>query len=230
MPQSTSADGQTQLVALADSVLRPCPLLIEAASLRLQSFQDHHAMSTSANWIWQPDGLGMATLVLSATMGILCILVVATRTWTRYRTGTFAMDDGLMVIGLAAFVACSVFTCLAVYSGLGTVDERLDAWNKSQTTKASRDPVDLTSLQWAKYGGILTDSHGTQNIVFFQITYAWALPFIKSSICLTMLRIITDKPLRITIWVCMIASIVTASKQLFSAFCLSRSIPGWCSS
>lgn len=59
---------------------------------------------------------------------------------------------------------------------------------------------------------VWADTLNAQNIVFFQITYAWSLPFIKSSICLTMLRIITEKPLRITIWVSMAASIASASK------------------
>lgn len=58
-----------------------------------------------------------------------------------------------------------------------------------------------------------TDVLSVQHIVFFQITYAWSLPFIKSSICLTMLRIITDKPLRIVIWVSMAASVASASKS-----------------
>lgn len=55
-----------------------------------------------------------------------------------------------------------------------------------------------------------------QNIVMFQVTYAWSLPFIKTSICLTMLRIITEKPLRVIIWIAMVASIVTASEYIDS--------------
>lgn len=166
----------------------------------------------------------MGTLVLTITLNLLCILVVAMRTWTRWRMGTFSLDDGLMAIALGVFTACCIFTCLAVYSGLGTPDAGLEAWNMTTTTKvgAERRPLcpSLAVFLWSAYA----DGWDLQNIIFFQITYAWSLPFIKSSICLTMLRIITDKPLRIVIWVCMVASIASASKYL------ARTMPLGCSS
>lgn len=59
----------------------------------------------------------------------------------------------------------------------------------------------------------------------FQVTYAWSLPFIKSSICLTMLRIITAKSLRITVWVAMIASIVSASESSCQPSTLQVTLP-----
>lgn len=42
-----------------------------------------------------------------------------------------------MVIALAVFTACCVFTCMAVYAGLGTVDRRLTTWNDTEATKVS---------------------------------------------------------------------------------------------
>lgn len=89
------------------------------------------------NWIWQPDGLGVGTLVLTIVLDVLCIVVVTIRTLTKTRTGTFSLDDGLMVIALAVFTACCVFTCMAVYAGLGTVDRRLTTWNDTEATKVS---------------------------------------------------------------------------------------------
>lgn len=93
------------------------------------------------NWIWQPDELGMTTLVVTTLLNILCILVVTMRLWTRLQTGTYALDDALMVIALGVFTSCCVFTCVGVYAGLGTVDARLEAWNQSTTTKVSRNAV-----------------------------------------------------------------------------------------
>lgn len=114
-----------------------------------------------------------------------------------------------MVIALGVFTACCIFTCMAVYTGLGTVDAGLEAWNMTSTIKASANKAfHFLSCRIPTYA----DAWNLQNIIFFQITYAWSLPFIKSSICLTMLRIITDKPLRIVIWVSMVASIASASK------------------
>lgn len=103
-------------------------------------------MSTTTHWLSHPDGLGMATLVLAVVMSILCAVIVAMRTWTKYHLGTFSLDDGLMVIGLALFIACSVFTSLAVSTGLGTVDDRLTAWNDTETVKVSgRQPLGFST-------------------------------------------------------------------------------------
>lgn len=95
-------------------------------------------MSTK-HWIWHPDPLGMATLAVTIALAILCIVIVAMRSWTRFRAGLFALDDFLMIIALGVFSTCCGFTCLGVYTGLGTKDAYpLVAWNQSQTTKVRR--------------------------------------------------------------------------------------------
>lgn len=100
---------------------------------------------SESHWILQPDGLGMGTLVLTIALNLLCILVVAIRSLTKFRIGTFSLDDGLMAIALGVFTSCCVFTCLAVYAGLGTKDARLTSWNKQEATKVSRSGHDLSS-------------------------------------------------------------------------------------
>lgn len=164
-----------------------------------------------SNWIWQPDGLGIGTLVLTIVLGVLCIVVVSIRTLTKFRTGTFSLDDGLMIVALGVFTACCVFTCMAVYTGMGTMDTRLTGWNDLETTKVSESKSHRRREDLV-INVLFADTSHIQNVVFFQITYAWSLPFIKSSVCLTMLRIITDKPLRIVIWVSMVASVASASE------------------
>lgn len=99
---------------------------------------------SAENWIWHPDSLGMTTLVVTITLDILCIAIVAIRSCTRFRTGLFALDDFLMLVALGIFSACCGFTCLGVFTGLGTKDAHgLGAWNSSQTTKVSINPFDI---------------------------------------------------------------------------------------
>ncbi|ROW07684.1 hypothetical protein VMCG_03577 [Cytospora schulzeri] len=160
-------------------------------------------------WLTDPDELGKGTLAVTITLGVLSILLVMLRSWTRVQTGTFALDDGLMVIGLFVFIACCVSTSMAVYAGLGTRDENLPPWNRQA---------------------------GIMYLIFFEITYAWSLPFIKSSICLTMLRIITERKFRIILWVSMGASVATAMIGFAAVVALCNpieeywdpSVGGWC--
>ncbi|KXH65117.1 hypothetical protein CNYM01_04838 [Colletotrichum nymphaeae SA-01] len=84
-----------------------------------------------------------------------------------------------MGIGVAIYLACCVFTSIAVYAGMGTTDGRLQEWNM------------VAGIKW---------------LVFFQITYAWSLPFIKASICFTVFRITNGRRYRTILWAVMIAS------------------------
>lgn len=90
---------------------------------------------SAEHYIWQPDSLGMATLVLTIVLYLLCLMVVVMRTWTRLQSGLYSLDDGLMGIAQCVFTACCIFTCMGVYTGMGTLDARLEAWNMSATTK-----------------------------------------------------------------------------------------------
>lgn len=160
-------------------------------------------------WLTTMDGLGIGTLIVTITLGVFSLLLVALRTWTRFNTSTFGVDDGLMVVGVIVFTACCATTCTAVYAGLGTRDDHLQPWNQ--------------------HAGIMY-------IIYFQVTYAWSLPFIKSSICLTMLRIITEKTFRIILWVSMIASVASAMIGFIAVVALCKpisaywdpSVGGWC--
>ncbi|KUI70464.1 hypothetical protein VM1G_06004 [Cytospora mali] len=156
------------------------------------------------------DDLGAATLGVTIVLAILSVLLVILRTWTRVSTGTFGVDDGLMIIGMCIFVACCVSTSIAVYAGLGTRDMYLQIWNQHA---------------------------GVMYIIYFQITYAWSLPFIKSSICLTMLRIITEKKYRIIIWLSMAFSVASAMIGFIAVVALCTPLEyywdqsidgGWC--
>ncbi|KAK1516960.1 uncharacterized protein CCOS01_12509 [Colletotrichum costaricense] len=131
------------------------------------------------NWITKPDLLGMATLGITICLGSISFVVFILRLWARHKTRATGKDDYLMGIGVAIYLACCVFTSIAVYAGMGTTDAHLQEWNM------------VAGIKW---------------LVFFQITYAWSLPFIKASICLTVFRITNRRRYRTILWAVMIAS------------------------
>lgn len=51
-------------------------------------------------WLTSMDGLGIGTLIVTIILGVFSLLLVALRTWTRFTTSTFGVDDGLMVVGV----------------------------------------------------------------------------------------------------------------------------------
>ncbi|KAF6813268.1 cation-transporting atpase 4 [Colletotrichum musicola] len=79
------------------------------------------------NWITSPDLLGVAVATLAVTifLGSISLIVVVLRGWARKKTAAIGLDDYLMIVGLAIFLACCVFTAMAVYAGMGTADERV---------------------------------------------------------------------------------------------------------
>ncbi|KAI3539021.1 hypothetical protein CSPX01_09148 [Colletotrichum filicis] len=131
------------------------------------------------NCITKPDLLGMATLGITICLGSISFVVFILRLWARHKTRATGKDDYLMGIGVAIYLACCVFTSIAVYAGMGTTDAHLQEWNM------------VAGIKW---------------LVFFQITYAWSLPFIKASICLTVFRITNRRRYRTILWAVMIAS------------------------
>ncbi|KAJ0343536.1 hypothetical protein KNSL1_010213 [Colletotrichum chrysophilum] len=61
-------------------------------------------------------------------------------------------------------------------------------------------------------------------LVFFQITYAWSLPFIKASICFTGFRITNRKRYRVILWTAMIASILSTTIGFIAVIAVCRPV------
>ncbi|KAH9238261.1 hypothetical protein K456DRAFT_1826856 [Colletotrichum gloeosporioides 23] len=61
-------------------------------------------------------------------------------------------------------------------------------------------------------------------LVFFQITYAWSLPFIKASICFTVFRITNRKRYRVILWTAMIASILSTTIGFIAVVAVCRPV------
>ncbi|KAK7909233.1 hypothetical protein PG985_015111 [Apiospora marii] len=132
--------------------------------------------------------LAAATLVVTIILGIMSIITVALRVYVRSTNKALGLDDYLMAIGLLFFIACCTFTCMDVYSGLGQRDAAF-------TDGQSKDDSYTLTVNAAKW------------LVFFQITYAWSLPFIKSSICWALLRITTSRKYVYSLWAVMVFSV-----------------------
>ncbi|EFQ34575.1 uncharacterized protein GLRG_09719 [Colletotrichum graminicola M1.001] len=123
----------------------------------------------------EPHGLPLAIIIVSSVFLVISVLCVGVRTCVRLIEGTFGVDDGLMLAGTMAYVPCvglAIYGCLV---GLGTLQAQLNMWMFSEALK--------TYVIWI-------------------LIYVVALALVKSSVCFTIQRIITnDKGLRITVWV-----------------------------
>ncbi|KAF6835132.1 integral membrane protein [Colletotrichum musicola] len=122
-----------------------------------------------------PEGLPLAIIIVSCIFLVFSVICVALRTRIRLVEGTFGLDDALMAAGTVSYV---VVVGLAVYGclvGLGTLEEKLNQW------------------LW---------SEGLKIYIVWILNYVVALALVKSSVCLTIQRIVTtDRGLRIAVWV-----------------------------
>ncbi|KAL7621400.1 hypothetical protein AAE478_008722 [Parahypoxylon ruwenzoriense] len=134
-----------------------------------------------------PEGLGAKTLAATIVLCFFAIVSVALRLWVRCKIGANGTDDYLMVIGLMFFVACCIATTFGCFSGFGTTDNVINR-------------LDPSGRMY---------SNGLKLFFIFQITYTWCLPFIKASVCVTLLRITKAKRYVIPLWAIMTLSTVT---------------------
>lgn len=138
--------------------------------------QDLHYEDFPPTWIDSPDLLGRATLGVTIFLGVCSLIVVGLRVYARQnQNGCLAWDDYSMIVATAFYTTSCVFAGMGIYAGIGSLDDKQrSAWNM------------IAGAKW---------------LTFWQIMYAWSLPFIKFSIGLTILRITTDTVYRILIWI-----------------------------
>ncbi|KAH7033715.1 uncharacterized protein B0I36DRAFT_362353 [Microdochium trichocladiopsis] len=105
---------------------------------------------------------GLAIFAVSVAGGILSAITVLLRTWVRVSSAAFGLDDGLMLGGLAIYLADVALACEGARAGLGSPDAELSA-------KMATD-----SRMW---------------LIVWMLLYTCGLCMVKSSICVTMLRI-----------------------------------------
>ncbi|KAF4963580.1 hypothetical protein FSARC_8412 [Fusarium sarcochroum] len=114
----------------------------------------------------QPEGLALALFVTTVVLSVLCTIVVLLRTYIRARNRCIGSDDYLMCAGWVAYMVHNVIVIIGCHRGVGTVRRKLDTAQVQE---------------------------GMKYVFFWQIFYAATLVFVKSSICVTVLRIATGK-------------------------------------
>ncbi|KAK3990576.1 hypothetical protein QBC44DRAFT_62195 [Cladorrhinum sp. PSN332] len=115
--------------------------------------------------VWQrvePRGLALALVVTTGVFGVLTTIVMAMRVFIRIKTHNFGVDDWVMSAGYVVNLGQYAIAIYGSYTGLGTRDAGL--------TQA-------------------TINQGTKSLLIWQALYAGSLAFIKSSICITLMRI-----------------------------------------
>ncbi|PCD26476.1 hypothetical protein AU210_012901 [Fusarium oxysporum f. sp. radicis-cucumerinum] len=138
-----------------------------------------------------PKGLALVLLVVSIFFLIPTGIVVILRCFVRLKYRLFGIDDGLMLIGWILHVVFSVVGVRAIYAGLGTKDEHLNAY------------LQVDGRKWVWIG---------------QVFYSLSLTPIKASICVTLLRIAVTKTHRIIVWATLIFTIVTMLYHTIGTF------------
>ncbi|KAF4975999.1 hypothetical protein FZEAL_7285 [Fusarium zealandicum] len=114
----------------------------------------------------RPEGLALALYVTTVVLSVLCTIVVALRTYIRTKNQCIGNDDYLMCAGWLAYMGHNIIIIIGCHRGIGTVRHKLET---AQVQEA------------AKY------------VFMWQIFYAATLAFVKSSICVTVLRIATGR-------------------------------------
>ncbi|OHF00977.1 hypothetical protein CORC01_03805 [Colletotrichum orchidophilum] len=125
--------------------------------------------------ILEPEHLPLAIIIISSIFLVISVLCVGVRTRVRLVEGTFGLDDGLVLAGTVVYVPSVALTIYGCLVGLGTLQEKLNMWMFSEALKI---------------------------YIVWILIYVIALALVKSSVCLTIQRIITNNNgLHITVWV-----------------------------
>ncbi|KAM0318321.1 hypothetical protein ACHAPQ_010706 [Fusarium lateritium] len=154
------------------------------------------ALDVSATSV-EPTGLGRTLLGVTIFFLIPTSIIIVLRCYTRLKHHIFGVDDGLMLIGWMLYVAVSGIVMRSTYAGLGTKDKDLNAYLQNDGRK----------FLWC-----------------FQVTYCFSLLFLKSSICVTLLRIAVIKTHRIIIWCTLAFALLSTTTVIIGLFLICRPI------
>ncbi|RAL64750.1 hypothetical protein DID88_001781 [Monilinia fructigena] len=120
------------------------------------------------------EGFPLVIFVVSIVCLSLSAITVSIRTYVRVHEGVFGWDDGLIVVGLVTFALDVSLACHSTRVGLGSHNDRLNGYFAVQ---------------------------GTKYLMLWMMFYVMGLAIIKSSICVTLLRIASaQKVYRLFVW------------------------------
>ncbi|KAB8292962.1 hypothetical protein EYC80_007326 [Monilinia laxa] len=108
------------------------------------------------------EGFPLVIFIVSIICLLFSTITVSIRTYVRVNEGVFGWDDGLIVVGLVTFTLDVSLACHSTRVGLGSHNDRLNAYFAVQ---------------------------GTKYLMLWMMFYVMGLAIIKSSICVTLLRI-----------------------------------------
>lgn len=150
-----------------------------------------------------PEGLAKTTIVVSAFLGSLAIVLVALRLFIRgwlYRNGTraFGLDDLFLVIAMTPFLSACVTAIQACHYGVGTRD------------------ADLTPLQMIK---------AAQYNTYWQLSYALSIPFCKIAIASALFRVTNRSLYRYILWTVIALSCIVLAIAILSLILLCKPWP-----
>ncbi|ROW07791.1 hypothetical protein VMCG_03345 [Cytospora schulzeri] len=107
-------------------------------------------------------GLAQAIFIVSIVCLVLSTISVGLRIYVRVSEETFGWDDGLILAGLVVYMVDVGLACHGATVGLGARNAELNTWLK---------------IQGAKY------------LLLWMLIYVIGLALIKSSVCVTLLRV-----------------------------------------
>ncbi|KXH68553.1 hypothetical protein CSAL01_02210 [Colletotrichum salicis] len=125
--------------------------------------------SAAGDDTWQaiePQGLALGLLVTTVTLAVLTTIVMAMRMFIRFKTNKIGSDDWAMLTGFSVNLGQSAVVIYGSSTGIASRDETMNR---------------ATSIE------------GYKTLLIWQAFYAGSLCFIKSSICITLMRVTNQK-------------------------------------
>lgn len=178
------------------------------------------------------EGDPTTLFIITIVMYTLSVVIVCLRTYSRLSIRAFSTDDLLMIVGevscsvyhalqrddwltpsellFTAGVVCMLLLC---FQGVGTPGALLTA----------KDMVDVKRVGLISSTCLsCTDLNFSQTWSVFEQVYISSLIFIKSSICVTLLRIAYDKWSRRALYFILFLVDVSGSIVLISLYCICK--------
>ncbi|KAF4443398.1 hypothetical protein F53441_11447 [Fusarium austroafricanum] len=144
-----------------------------------------------------PEGLGLILLIVTFFFAVLTTIIIILRAMIRPMHGVFGNDDVLMITGWALFIVVVGVVSRGTYYGIGAKDDRLNDYLVEKSK---------------------------MHIWLFQTFYCCSLVFIKSSICVTLLRIAVKRSHRIITGITLCVSFISSIIVIIGLFTMCRPI------
>lgn len=174
------------------------------------------------------EGGSLAIFAVSVVGCILSTLIVALRSWARIATDAFGLDDGLMVGGLVSLWESPCehleqFETEALPSSFADTPQALYIIDVALACQGARVGLGARDADLTLH--MAEDSR--MWLIIWMLVYICCLAVIKSSICITMLRIATSmRWFRWAVYVLLVTTWLTWATTFIGVLLLCRPIAG----